>query len=223
MPETQHTDQCVLCLHSSALLRGGGKKKKQTPHFQHSGKCRFLDLHNTTHFKVYTLLLELWQPQLLPPCLSSVRYLHRIASNCDIRSNTATERSLSQLLDISYYSNPSLGTSTHSRKSCRFLFYIVINASEENFTTIVGVGCTKPDLFCPVTPPRCSSTCSPPLPHTLLPLLLVLKWFPQSLRWDGCCKGCSIVQLHQVRKRSHFYMQETLLKTIKTKTVKETI
>lgn len=83
----------------------------------------------------------------------------------------------------------------HSNKCCR----------EENFTTIVGVGCTKPDLFCPVTPPHCSSTCSAPLPHTPSPLLLVLKWFPQSLCWDGCCKGCSIFQLHQVRKHSFLH------------------
>lgn len=83
----------------------------------------------------------------------------------------------------------------HSNKCCR----------EENFTTVTGVGCTKPDLFCPMTPPRRSPTCSAPLPHTPLPLLLVLKWFPQSLCWDGCCKGCSIFQLHQVRKHSFLH------------------
>lgn len=35
-PGTQHSDQCVLCLHSSALLwggKGGEERKKQTPHF----------------------------------------------------------------------------------------------------------------------------------------------------------------------------------------------
>lgn len=85
-------------------------------------------------------------------CLSSIKYSHRVASNCKIGSNTAPNWSPSQLLDISYYRNQSLGTGVHSRKSCRFQFYIVINAAgEQNFTTIAGADCTNPDLFYPMT------------------------------------------------------------------------
>lgn len=108
MPGTQHTDQCVLCLHSSALLRGGGKKKKQTPHFQHSGKCRFLDLHNTTHFKVYTLLLELWQPQPLPPvCHQSdtCTGLHQTVTYAQIQLRS--EVSASSLILVTIVTHPS--------------------------------------------------------------------------------------------------------------------
>lgn len=72
--------------------------------------------------------------------------------NCKAGSNTAPNWSPSQLLDISYYRNQSLSTGAHSRKSCRFQFYIVINAAgEENFTTIAGADCTNPDLLHPMT------------------------------------------------------------------------
>lgn len=122
----------------------------------------------------------------IPNFLFVIKYSYRIALNFKIRLDTAPKRSPSQLLDISYYRNQSLGTGAHSRRSCRFQFYIVINAAgEENFTTIAGVGCTNADLFHPVTPRRCRWTCSPPLPRTQLPPPLVLKWFPQSLCWGA--------------------------------------
>lgn len=92
----------------------------------------------------------------IPNFLFVIKYSYRIALNFKIRLDTAPKRSPSQLLDISYYRNQSLGTGARSRRSCRFQFYIVINAAgEENFTTIAGVGCTNADLFHPVTPRRC--------------------------------------------------------------------
>lgn len=101
-------------------------------------------MHSTT-----TVVMAATSPTA---CLSSIKYSHRVASNCKIGSNTAPNGSPSQLLDISYYRNQSLGTGVHSRKSCRFQFYIVINAAgEQNFTTIAGADCTNPDLFYPMT------------------------------------------------------------------------
>lgn len=168
---------------------GGGREDTLQLHF---AKCLFLDLN--VHAKMHSAT-TVAMAATTSDFLFVIKYSHRIASNCKIRSNTAPKWSPSQLLDISYYRNQSLSTGAHSRKSCRFQFYIVINAAgEENFTTIAGVDCTNPDLFYPMTPPHCRWTCSPPLPHTQLPLLLVLKWFPQSPCWDGCCKGCSIFQ-----------------------------
>lgn len=118
----------------------------------------------------------------LTACLSSIKYSHGVAWNCKTGSNTAPNWSPSQLLDTSYYRNQSLGTGAHSRKSCRFQFYIVINAAgEENFTTIAGADCTNAELFYPTTPQMNVPT------HTI-PLLLVLKWFFHKA-WVGMAPG----------------------------------
>lgn len=187
------------CFHSAALpqgkKKGGGRwgrllpTSSPTPTFCKMPILRPQCTRQSAHLTTVAMAAT------IPNFLFVIKYSYRIALNFKIRLDTAPKRSPSQLLDISYYRNQSLGTGAHSRRSCRFQFYIVINAAgEENFTTIAGVDRTNPDLFYPVPPPRCRWTCSPPLPRMQLPLPLVLKWFPQSLCWGGCCKRCSIFQ-----------------------------
>lgn len=130
------------CFHLAALPSEG-----RGPHLQlHFAKCLFLAL--SVHAEVHSTTAVVMAATNLTACLSSIKYSHRVASNCKIGSNTAPNWRPSQRLDISYYRNQSLGTGAHSRKSCRFQFYIVISAAgEENFTTIAGADCTNPDLF----------------------------------------------------------------------------
>lgn len=186
-----NTHLCILqCFHLAAQPReGSGVREKDIPASQlllHFAKCLFLAL--SVHTEVHSTTTVVMAATNLTACLSSIKYSHRAALNCKTGSNTAPNWSPSQLLDISYYRNQSLGTGAHSRKSCRFQFYIVINAAgEENFTTIAGADCTNADLFYPTTLQMNVPT------HTIA-LLLVLKWFPQSLCWDGCWKGGSIFQ-----------------------------
>lgn len=74
---------------------------------------------------------------------------------------------------------------------------------------------SKPRPLLPRDPTKqlMNALSSPPT-HTPLPRLLVLKWLPQSLCWDGCCKGCSIFQwLHYIRRQTHFYMPGAQVKT----------
>lgn len=145
-----NTHWCILqCFHLAALPReGSGVREKDIPppHLQlHFAKCLFLAL--SVHTEAQSTTTVVMAATNLTACLSSIKYSHRVASNCKTGSNTAPNWSPSQRLDISYYRNQSLGTGAHSRKSCRFQFYIVINAAgEENFTTTAGADCINPDL-----------------------------------------------------------------------------
>lgn len=144
--------------------------------------------------------------------------LHRTVKYA--QSQLRSEASASSSILVTIVTHPSaqaLAAGNHAD----FQFYIVINAAgEENFTTIAGVDRTKPR---DTTTPQTEVLSSPPT-HTQLPLLFVLKWFPQSLPEDGCCKGCSVSpRLHQMRKHAPFYMPGALVKTIKPRTAKQRI
>lgn len=150
-----NTHWCILqCFHLAALPREGSDVREKyipPPHLQlHFAKCLFLALSVHAEVLGTTTVVMAAQTWLLVCHPQSTHTgLH---PNCKTASNTAPNWSPSQRLDISYYRNQSLGTGAHSRKSCRFQFYIVINAAgEENFTTIAGADCTNPDLSHPMT------------------------------------------------------------------------
>lgn len=162
----------------------------------HFAKCLFLDL--SVHAEAHSATTVAMAAKTLRLLVCHQSNTHAGLHGTAKYTHTALEHSPSTILGISYYRNQSLGTGAHSRKSCRFQFYIVINAAgEEHLTTIAGVDCTKPDLFHPATPPCCrwKRALLPFYTHTQLPLLLVLKWFPQSLcAGMAAANACSIFQ-----------------------------